>query len=62
MNTLTEHLVHAALLALVLYLVMRYLLGQSHTRALNRSVLVGLLAAAYMLMFGHGLPLRLPKL
>ena len=50
---------HGALIALVLYLLMKYLLGQSDVKALTRSVLIGLLAATYMIVFGHGLPKRL---
>ena len=49
---------HGALVALVLYLLMKYLLRQSNTKALTRSVLLGLLVAAYMIVFGHGLPNR----
>ena len=49
---------HGALIAVVLYLLMRYLLGQSNAKSLNRSVLLGLLSAAYMIVFGHRLPNR----
>ena len=45
-----------ALVALVLYLLMKYILGQSDSKALTRSVLLGLLVAAYMIIFGCGLP------
>ena len=50
---------HGALAAVLLYLVMKFLLGQSDTKALSRSVLIGLLLAAYMIIFGHGLPVRI---
>ena len=53
---------NAALLALVLYLLMRYVLGQSNARALHRSVLSGLIVALYVMLFGYGLPNRLPQL
>jgi hypothetical protein len=49
---------HGALVAVVLYLLMKYVLGQSDAKALTRSVLLGLLVAVYMLVFGHGLPNR----
>ena len=49
---------HGALIALVLYLVMVYILGQSSPMALSRSVLIGSIAVAYMVLFGHGLPGR----
>lgn len=47
---------HGALIATVLYLVMKFMLGQSDIKALTRSVLIGLLVSAYMIVFGHGLP------
>lgn len=50
--------VHSVVLALVLYLVMRYALGQSAAVAEDRSVLLGALILAYMVLFGHGLPKR----
>ena len=50
---------HGALIAVVLYLVMKFMLRQSDTKALTRSVLIGLLVAAYMIVFGHSLPKRI---
>jgi len=47
---------HGVLIAVVLYVLMKYVLGQSDVKSLNRSVLVGLLSAAYMIVFGHKLP------
>lgn len=47
---------HGVLIAIVLYLLMRYLLGQSNEKALARSVLFGSLAVSYMVIFGHRLP------
>ena len=47
---------HGALISVVAYLLMVYLLKQSNTKALTRSVLLGLFAAAYMIIFGHKLP------
>ena len=47
---------HGLLIAIVLYLLMRYLLGQSNEKALARSVLFGSLAVSYMVIFGHRLP------
>ena len=47
---------HGALVAVVLFLLMKYVLGQSDSKALTRSVLFGLLVSAYMVVFGHGLP------
>jgi len=48
--------VHGIILALVAYVVMVYGLKQSSGMAENRSVLLGALAVAYMIVFGHQLP------
>lgn len=50
---------HGAIIAAVLYLIMFYALKQGHNVALSRSVLIGLLAAAYMILFGHGAPTKI---
>jgi len=55
------HVLHGAVVGVVLYLLMTYLLKQSHTKALTRSVLIGLLAAAYMVVFGHQLPTKINR-
>jgi len=54
-------LLHGAVMAVVLYLVLRYGLGNSLMVAQSRAILVGLLAASYMVLFGHGLPLKVNK-
>jgi hypothetical protein len=56
MNRLVDHLMHAALLSVVVFLVLRYLVGQSNSRSVNNSVLVGVVAMVYMVVVGHGLP------
>ncbi len=48
--------IHAAVIAVVLYVLMRFGLGQSDTKAQNRSILIGAVALIYMILFGHGLP------
>ena len=48
--------VHGILLGLVAYALMVYGLNQSPTRAENRSVLIGSLTIAYMVVFGHKAP------
>ena len=50
------HVGHSIGIGLVAYLLMLYLLKQSPTMAENRSVLLGALALAYMVVFGHGAP------
>ena len=51
-----EHLVHASFVVAVAYLVMVYALKQSSATAATRSVAIGSVVLAYMLVFGHGLP------
>ena len=59
MGSCIEHLLHSLVLTIVLYVIMRYVMGQSHTKALCRSVVIGLAAALYMVLFGHGPPTKL---
>jgi membrane protein DedA with SNARE-associated domain len=47
---------HSAVIAVVLYLLMTYVLGQSNEVAEDRSVLLGAVVLAYMVLFGHGMP------
>jgi hypothetical protein len=48
--------VHGVSIAIIAYVIMIYLLKQSQTMAENRSVLLGSLAVAYMVVFGHKSP------
>lgn len=56
------HVFHAFVITLILYVLMKFALRQSQTMALNRSILIGALALAYMILFGHGLPTRINKI
>jgi len=47
---------HSAIIGLVLYLVMMFLLKQKPVVAENRSILIASIVLIYMLLFGHGLP------
>jgi len=49
---------HAFLIVVVLYVFMRYVLGQRHCVAEDRSVALGAVALLYMVLYGHGLPRR----
>lgn len=62
MESTPTHIVHAALITAVLYLIMRFALGQSYKMAMTRSVLIGAVALIYMILFGHGLPTRMNKI
>ena len=50
------HLFHALIITLILYVIMKFILKQSCTMSLNRSLLIGALALIYMILFGHRMP------
>lgn len=62
MDSALTHLLHASVLTLVLYLLMRFALRQSQAMSLNRSILLGAVALIYMILFGHGLPTRINRI
>lgn len=53
-----EHVLHAAVFTVVLYLGMVYVLKQNKEMAYSRSILLGSLSLVYMVMFGHSMPPR----
>jgi hypothetical protein len=61
METGRMMLLHSAIIGIVLYLFMVYVLGQRAVVAENRSLVLGALALVYMIMFGHGLPTSINK-
>lgn len=62
MESTLMHLFHALIITLILFIVMKYLLKQSQTRALTRSILIGAVALIYMILFGHGLPTHINRI
>jgi len=50
------HVVHSAVIGIILYLIMVFLFKQKPAVAENRSILIAALAMIYMIVFGHGLP------
>lgn len=56
MNKTLDHVFHAFLLTCALCFVMVQFMGQSKERACSRSVLIGSIALAYMVLFGHSFP------
>jgi len=62
METALSHLFHASIITIILYVVMKFILKQSCTMSLNRSILIGALALIYMILFGHGMPTHLNKI
>lgn len=54
-------LVHSAVIGLILYLSMVFILGQKQIVAENRSILLAAVTLIYMILFGHGLPISINK-
>ena len=54
-------LLHSAVIGLVAYLVMLYILGQKQVVAENRSIVLAAFVVIYMIAFGHGLPTTVNK-
>ena len=52
---------HSAIIGLLLYLFMIFILGQKQIVAENRSILLASLILTYMILFGHGLPTSINK-
>jgi hypothetical protein len=48
--------IHAFIITIVLYVIMKYMLNQGDSKAQDRSVLIGALILVYMILFGHGMP------
>lgn len=62
MEEVLKHVLHAFIIAIVLYILMKFLLKQSQNMALNRSILIGAVALIYMILFGHGLPTHINRI
>ena len=54
-------LLHSAIIGIVLYFLMTLGLGQQKNVAENRSILLASGVLIYMILFGHGLPLKFNK-
>lgn len=52
-------LLHSAVISVLLYVLMVFVLKQRPVVAENRSLLIGALILIYMIVFGHGLPNKL---
>ena len=54
-------LIHSAIITVILYVIMKFILKQSEMISQNRSLLIGSLVLIYMILFGHGLPTHINK-
>ncbi len=61
MQGTSQHILHAVILTIILFVIMKYLLKQPYSVAMDRSVLIGSLALAYMVLFGHRLPMYMNR-
>lgn len=55
-------ILHSALIGIVLYVIMFFLLKQPAQIAENRSILIAAMILIYMILFGHGLPTKINKM
>jgi len=62
MENALSHLFHASIITIILYFIMKFILKQTDTMSLNRSILIGALALIYMILFGHGMPTQFKKI
>ena len=61
MESALTMLLHSAIIGIVLYLIMVYILKQRPVVAENRSVLLAAVVLIYMIVFGHGMPTKINK-
>jgi hypothetical protein len=54
-------LVHSLVIGFILYIIMVFVLGQEKNVAENRSILISCVVLIYMILFGHGMPVKLNK-
>jgi hypothetical protein len=54
-------LLHSAIIGIMLYVFMIFVLGQQSNVAENRSILIAAAVLIYMIVFGHGLPFKVNK-
>lgn len=50
---------HSVILGVILYMVMIFGLRQQAAVAENRSILIAAVVLIYMIVFGHGLPVKM---
>jgi hypothetical protein len=55
-------LVHSILIGIILYVIMFFLLNQKQSVAENRSILIAAVVLIYMILFGHGLPMKVMQM
>jgi hypothetical protein len=51
-------LLHSAIIGVILYVIMVYVLKQRQVVAENRSIVLAAIVLIYMVVFGHGMPTK----
>lgn len=54
-------ILHSLVIGILLYIFMKFILGQKQPIAEDRSILLAALILVYMIVFGHGLPTSINK-
>lgn len=54
-------LAHSAMIAIAIYVMMRFVFNQPPLVAEDRSIALGAFVLIYMIMFGHGMPGQINK-
>tara|TARA_A100001015_G_scaffold299907_1_gene384598 strand:- start:550 stop:744 length:195 start_codon:yes stop_codon:yes gene_type:complete len=54
-------ILHSAIIGILLYTLMVFVIGQDKDVAENRSILLSAAILIYMVVFGHGLPTSINK-
>jgi hypothetical protein len=55
-------LLHSVIIGIILYVVMIFGLRQPPIVAENRSILIAACVLIYMILFGHGLPMKINRM
>ena len=54
-------LLHSAIIGVILYVIMVYVLKQRQVVAENRSIVLAAVVLIYMVVFGHGMPTKVNR-
>jgi len=55
-------ILHSVIIGIIVCVFMIFVLGQQNEIAERRSILIASVVLIYMILFGHGLPMKLKKI
>jgi len=55
-------MLHSVIIGVIICVFMIFVLGQQNEVAERRSILIASVVLIYMILFGHGLPIKLKKI